>query len=93
MGVVEVREIASDFAYTWSTLLVDVKHVAPADRRFKKTTNAQPFDISPSMFFLVDLKFHVRIVNGLKNYFPNTMFGGVLLWTLIEVLLCNMRSL
>ena len=27
------------------------------------------------------------------NHFPNTMFGGVLLWTLIEVLLRNMRGL
>ena len=27
------------------------------------------------------------------NHFRNTMFGSVLLWTLIEVLLRNMRSL
>ena len=43
----------------------------------------------PLPFFL----YHVQIVNGHRNHFPNTMFGGVLLWTLIEVLLRNMRSL
>ena len=36
--------------------------------------------------------FHVRIVHGLRNHFPNTMFGGVLLSTLIKVLLRNIRS-
>ena len=45
------------------------------------------------MLFLTDPKYHVRIVHGLRNHFPNTMFGGVLLWGLIEVLLRNMRSL
>ena len=44
------------------------------------------------MLFLTVPKYHIRIVNGLSNDFPNTMFGGVLLWTLIEVLLRNMRS-
>ena len=59
----------------------------------QRTTKAGQFDISTSMLFLTDPKYHVRIVHGLKNYFPNTMFGGVLLWTLIEVMLRNMRSL
>ena len=45
------------------------------------------------MLFLTDPKYHVRIVHGPRNHFPNTMFGVVLLWTLIEVLLRNMRSL
>ena len=45
------------------------------------------------MLFLTDPKYHVRIVHGLRNHFPNTMFGGVLLWTLIEVLLRNVSSL
>ena len=45
------------------------------------------------MLFLTDPKNHVRIVHGLRNHFPNTMFGGVLLWTLIEVLLRNRSSL
>ena len=45
------------------------------------------------MLFLTDPKYNVRIVRGLRNHFPNTMFGGVLFWTLIEVLLRNMRSL
>ena len=67
--------------------------MAPADRLFQKTTKAGQFDISTSMLFLTDPKYHVRIVHGLKNHFPITMFGGVLLWTLIEVLLQNMRSL
>ena len=93
MGVVGVRRIASEFADIWSTLLADVKHVAPADRLFQKVTKAGRFDISTSMLFLTDPKYHVRIVQGLMNHFPNTMFGGVLLWTLIEVLLRNMRSL
>ena len=77
----------------WSTSLADVKHVAPADRLFQKTTKAGHFDISTSMLFLTDPKYHVRIVHGPRNHFPNTMFGGVLLWTLIEVLLCNTRIL
>ena len=93
MGVVGVRRIASEFADIWSTLLADVKHVALADRLFQKTTKAGQFDISTSMLFLTDPKYHVRIVHGLRNHFPNTMFGGVLLWTLIELLLRNMRSL
>ena len=67
--------------------------MAPADRLFQKTTKAGQFDISTSMLFLTDPKYHVRIVHGLRNHFPNTMFGGVLLWTLIEVLLRNMRNL
>ena len=45
------------------------------------------------MLFLADPKYHVQIVHGLRNDFPNTMFGGVLLWTPIEVLPRNMRSL
>ena len=73
--------------------LADVKHVGLADRLFQKTTKAGQFDIRTSMLFLTDPKYHVRIVHGLRNHFPNTMFGGVLLWTLIEVLLRNMRSL
>ena len=93
VGVVGVQRIASEFADIWSTLLANVKHVAPADRLFQKTTKAGQFDISTSMLFLTDPKYHVRIVHGLRNHFPNTMFGGVLLWTLIEVLLRNMRSL
>ena len=67
--------------------------MAPANSLFQRTTKAKPFDISTSMFFLTEPKYHVRIVNGLKNNFPNTMFFGVLLWTLIEVLLCSKRSL
>ena len=91
-GVVGVRRIASEFADIWCTLLADVKHVAPADRLFQRTTKARQFDISTSMLFLTYPKHHVPIVHGLRNHFPNTMFGGVLLWTLIEVLLRNMRS-
>ena len=45
------------------------------------------------MLLLTDPKYHFRIVHGPRNHFPNTMFGGVLLWTLIEVLLRNMSSL
>ena len=93
VGVVGVRLIASEFADTWSNLLADVKHLAPADRLFQKTTKAGQFDISTSMLLLTHPKYHVRIVHGLGYHFPNTMFGGVLLWTLIEVLLRNMRSL
>ena len=85
--------IASEFADIWSTLLAAVKHVAPPDTFFQKTTKAGQFEISTSMLILTDPKYHVRIVPGLANKFPNTMFGGVLLWTLIEVLLRNMRSL
>ena len=85
VGVVGVRRIASEFADIWSALLADVKHVAPAERLFQKTTKAGQFDISTSMLFLTKPKYHVPIVHGLKNHFPNTMFGGVLLWTLIEV--------
>ena len=93
VGVVGVRRIASEFANIWSTLLADVKHVAPTDKLFQKTTKAGQFDISTSMLFLTDPKYHIRIVHFLTNHFPNTMFVGVLLWTLIEVLLRNMRSL
>ena len=87
VGVVGVRRIASDFAEIWSTLFADVKHVAPADRLSQRTTEAGQLDIGTSMLFLTDPKNHIRIVHGLRNHFPNTMFGGVLLWTLIEVLL------
>ena len=66
--VVGVRRIASEFADIWSTLLADVKHVAPADRLFQKTTKAGQFDISTSMLFLTDPKYHVRIVRGLRNH-------------------------
>ena len=45
------------------------------------------------MLCLTDPKYHVRIVHGLTNHFRNTMFVGVLFWTLTEVLLRNMRSL
>ena len=93
LGVVGVRRIARGVADIWSTLLADVKHVALADRLFQKTTKAGQFDITTSMLFLTDPKYHVRIVHGLRNHFPNTMFGGVLLWTLVEVLVRNMRSL
>ena len=92
VGVVGVRRIASEFADIWSTLLADVKHVAPADRLFQKTTKAGQLNISTFMLFLTDPKCHVRIVHGPRNHFPNTMFSGVLLWTLIQVLLRNMRS-
>ena len=67
--------------------------MALGDRLLQKTTKAGQFDISTSMLFLTDPKYHVGIAHGLRNHFPNTMFGGVLLWTLIEVLLRNMRSL
>ena len=93
VGVVAVRRIASEFADIWSALSAHVKRVAPADRLFQRTTKARQFDNSTSMLFLLDPKYHVRSVHGLRNHFPNTMFGGVLLWTLIEVLLRNMRSL
>ena len=73
--------------------LADVEHVAPADKLFQKTTKAGQFDISTPMLFLTDPKYHIRIVHCLTNHFPNTMFVGVLLRTLIEVLLRNMRSL
>ena len=63
--------------------------MAPADRLFQSTTKVGQFDISTSMSFLTDPTYHVRIVNGLTNHFPNTMFGGVILWSLIEVLLRN----
>ena len=66
--------------------------MAPTDRLFQKTTKAGQFDINTCMLLLTNPKYHVRI-HGLRNYFPNTMFGGVSLWTLIEVLLRNMRSL
>ena len=79
VGVVGVRRIASDFANIWSTLLADAKHVAPTDRLFQRTTKAGQFDISTSMLFFTDPKYHVRIVHGLRDHFPNTMFGGVLL--------------
>ena len=93
MGVVGVRRVASEFANMWSTLLAHVKHVPPAARLFENTTKAGQSDISTSMLFLTDPKYHVRIFNGFRNHFSNTMFGGVLLPTLIEVLLRNMRSL
>ena len=93
VGVVGVRQIAREFADIWSTLLAHVKHVAHADRLFQRTPKAGQFDISTSMLLLTDPKYHVRMVHGLRNHSPNTMFGGVLLWTLIEVLLRNMRSL
>ena len=93
VAVVGVRRIATGFADIGSTLLADVKHVAPADRLLQRTTKAGQFDISTSMLLLTDPKYHVRIGNGPWNHFPNTMFGGVLLWTLIDVLLRNMRSL
>ena len=93
VGVVGVRRIASEFADIWSTVLANVKHVAPADRLFQRTTKAGQFDISTSMLFLTDPKYYDGIVHGLRNNFPNTMFGGGLLWTLVEVLLRNMRSL
>ena len=67
--------------------------MAPADRLFQKTTKLGQVNISTSMLFLTDPKYHVRIVHGLGNHFHDTMFGGVLLWTLIEVLLRNLRSL
>ena len=93
VGVLEVRQIASEFADTWSPLLAHVKHVVAANMLFQKATNAGQFDINTSMLFLTDPKHHVRIVHGLRNNFPNTMFGGVLSWTLIEVLLRKRRSL
>ena len=55
---------ATDFADKWSTLLADIKHVAPADRRFQRTIEAAQFDISTSMWFLTDPKYHVRLVNA-----------------------------
>ena len=88
-----MRRIASEFADIWCSLLADVKPVARASRLFQRTTKAGQFDISTSKLFLTYPKHHVPIVHGLRNHFPITMFGGVLLWTLIEVLLRNMRSL
>ena len=92
VGVVGVRRIATGFADTWSTLLADVKHVARANRLYQRTNKAGQFDISTCMLFLTDPKYHVQIVHGLGNHVMNTMFGGVLLWTPVEVLLRNMRS-
>ena len=69
------------------------KACGPADRLFQRTTKAGQFDISTSMLFLTNTKYHVRIVNGLKNHFRNTMFGGILFWAFMEVLLRNMCSL
>ena len=53
VGVVGVRQIATDFADTWSSLLADVKHVAPSGRLFQRTTKAGQFDISTSMLFFL----------------------------------------
>ena len=92
VGVVRVWQIASEFADIWYTLLAAVKRVAPAHRLSQKTTKARQFDISTSMLFLPVPKYKFRIVHGLMNHFPNAMFRGVLLLTLIEVLLRNMRS-
>ena len=88
-----VRRIASEFADIWSVLFSNVKHVALADRLFQRTTRAGQCDTSTSVLFLIGPKYHVQITHGLTINFPNTMFGGVLLWTLIEVLVRNMRSL
>ena len=93
VGFVGMRRIASESANVWSTLLADVKHVAPVDRLLQMTTKVGQLDISNSMLFLTAPKYHVRILHGPRNNFPDTMFRGVLLWTLIEVLLRNMRSL
>ena len=96
MGDVGVRRIASEFAGIWSTLLAYVKHACMwllLTGFSKKTAEAGQFDISTSMLFLTDPEYHVRVVPGLRKPFPNTMFGRVLLWTLIEVLLRNMRNL
>ena len=93
VGVVGMRRNATNFAHHWSSLLADVKHVAPADMLFQRTTKVGQFGIITSMLFFTDPKYHVRVVNGPNNHFLNTMFGGVLLWRPIEVLLRNMRSL
>ena len=37
VGVVGLRRIASERDDIWSTLLADVKHMAPGDRPFQKT--------------------------------------------------------
>ena len=81
VGVVGVRRIATEFADMRSTLLADVKHVAPADRPFQRTTKAGHFDISTSMLFLTDPKYHVRIVNGPRNHFSSRMIGAPLVDT------------
>ena len=93
VAAVGVRQIATEFDDIWSTLLGDVKYVAHADRLFQRTTKAGQCDISTSVLFLRDPKYHFGIVHGLRNNFSNTMIGGVLLWTLIQVLVRNMRSL
>ena len=54
MGVVGVRQIASDFADSWSMMLADVNHVAPTDRLFQRTTKAEQSDINTSMLFFTD---------------------------------------
>ena len=74
VGFVGVRQIAIEFAGIWSTLLAHVKHVARAERLFQGTTKVGQFDISTSMLFLTEPKYHVRIVHGLRNHFPNTMW-------------------
>ena len=48
--------------------------MAPANRLFQRTTKVGLFDISISILFLNDPKYHVRIVNGPRNHFLNTMF-------------------
>ena len=93
VGVIGVRQIAHHLADIWSTLLADVKPVAPTDRLFQRSTKLGQFDINTSMLFLTDPKYQVRILIGLGNHFPNTMYGCISLWTLIEVLLRNMRCL
>ena len=45
------------------------------------------------MLLLTDPKYQVQIVRSLRNHFPNTMFDGIFLWKLIEVLPHSMRSL
>ena len=59
VGVVRVRQIAIEFADICSSLLANVKYVAPAYRLFQRTIEAGQFDISTSELFLTDPSYHV----------------------------------
>ena len=79
--LIRLRRIATRFADIWSTLLAEVRHVAPTNGLCQRTTKGGQFDISTSMLFVIDPKYHVQIVNGLKNHLWNTMFGYAMVTT------------
>ena len=80
-------------SHTFCLSMADVKHVAPSKQLFRRTTQAGHFNTGPSVLFFTDPKYHVRMVNGRRKHFSNTTFGCVLLWTLMQLMLRNMRSL